>query len=200
MPTCPEDGQYYLGCDLGYARDPSEFVVYKAEGPHLVNVLRVHLHGVHYARQTGAIQELDRAYRFACIGIDSGNNGRAIAHQLMAIDETWCAKVRAFEFGASLDLEPLPDGTRQRRRMKEFMTELLQRRMTDRTIVFPRLAERESQYAAHTYSIGEQGRIVYAKGGDHIIDADRCALLAHYLDTHQHEDCPAAMPPRLEGF
>jgi hypothetical protein len=33
--------------------------------------------------------------------------------------------------------------------------------------------------------VNTQGQIVYAKGDDHIIDADRCALLAHYLDTRE---------------
>ena len=28
-PTDVPAGNYYLGCDLGYVRDPSEFVVYR---------------------------------------------------------------------------------------------------------------------------------------------------------------------------
>ena len=44
------------------------------------------------------------------------------------------------------------------------------------------------------------GDVVYDKGDDHIIDADRCAVLARYLDT-----CPTEAPApdlgiRLEGF
>ena len=52
-PDAVPAGAYYLGCDLGYARDPSEFVVYEAAEPHLVNVARVRLEGVDYARQQG---------------------------------------------------------------------------------------------------------------------------------------------------
>jgi hypothetical protein len=178
-------GSYYLGCDLGYARDPSEFVVYRNDPPHLVNVLRVRLEGVNYARQQQVIEELDRAYNFRCIGIDSGNNGRAVAHQLMANGPLWCDKIQAFEFGGSIDLEPLPDGSKPRRRTKEFMTELLQRRMAERSLVFPALADREQEYASHTYSVNALGQIVYEKGNDHLIDADRCAVLAHYLDTQE---------------
>jgi hypothetical protein len=192
-------GDYYLGCDLGYARAPSEFVVYRAAEPHFVNILRVHLHGVNYARQQDIIVQLDAAYDFRGIGIDCGNSGRAVAHNLMAQGAEWCEKVRAYEFGATLELDPLPDGSPVRRRVKPFMTELLQRRMTERTIVFPPLAERESQYAAHVYSVSAGGEIVYEKGNDHIIDADRCAVLRHYQDTHDQGE-PAYMRVRIEGF
>lgn len=176
-------GDYYLGCDLGYARDPSEFVIYQHTAPHLVQVLRIQLKGVNYARQAEIIQELDAAYTFQGIGIDAGNSGRAVAHQLMQLGERWCEKIRAFEFGSRIELPPLPDGQLVRRRTKEFMTELLQRAMTEQSIVFPALADRESQYASHTYTINALGQVVYDKGNDHIIDADRCAVLRHYLDT-----------------
>jgi len=193
-------GDYYLGCDLGYARDPSEFVVYRAAEPHFANVLRVHLEGVHYARQQEIITELDRAYGFRRIGIDCGNSGRAVAHNLMAQGAEWCEKVLAFEFGASIDLEPLPDGSPHRRKIKQFMTELLERRMLERSIVFPKLADRESQYASHTYSVSASGDVVYDKGHDHIIDADRCAVLARYLDTRPDDSALLPLGIRLEGF
>ena len=92
-------GDYYLGCDLGYARDPSEFVVYRATEPHFANVLRVHLHGVNYARQQDIIAELDAAYDFRGIGIDSGNSGRAVAHNLMARGAEWWAHLWAAGWG-----------------------------------------------------------------------------------------------------
>ena len=192
-------GDYYLGCDLGYARDPSEFVVYASCPPDLVNVLRVHLHGVNYAKQQDVIVALDKAYQFRMIGIDCGNNGRAVAHCLQHLGHEWCDKIHAIEFGSSLTLDPLPDGQPQRRQAKRFMTELIERRMDERTIVFPRLPDRESQYAAHTYTVSTNGAIIYDKGDDHIIDADRCALLAHYRDTH--EDHPAtSLGIRIETF
>jgi hypothetical protein len=192
-------GDYYVGCDLGYARDPSEFVVYRNEPPHLVNVLRVHLEGVNYARQVDVIRQLDAAYNFRGIGIDSGNSGRAVAHQLMALGETWCEKVRAFEFGGTVELDSFPDGSPARRRVKEFMTELLQRRMSEGSIVFPAFPDRESQYAAHTYSVGASGQIIYEKGNDHIIDADRCAVLRHHLDTLE-DPTPIGFPMKILTF
>lgn len=199
-PSLIPTGDYYLGCDLGYARDPSEFVVYRVAGPDLLNVLRVHLRGVNYSRQQEVIVALDRGYQFRKIGIDCGHSGRAVAHNLMSLGEEWCEKVLAFEFGGSIELEPFPDGRPDRRSAKQFMTELLERRMADRTIVFPRLPDRESQYASHTYHVGPMGHIVYNKGNDHLIDADRCALLAHYLDTHAELARPVFLGPRVEGF
>jgi hypothetical protein len=192
-------GEYYLGCDLGYARDPSEFVVYRSLPPHLVNVLRVRLEGVNYHKQQAVIQDLDAAYQLRAIGIDCGNNGRAVAHQLMAIDPVWCDKVHAFDFGSSLDLPPLADGSPQRRRVKEFMTELLQRRLADHTLVFPPNPDREQQYASHTYYVNNAGQIIYEKGNDHLIDADRCALLAHHLDTLE-EPATSHLPPIVLTF
>lgn len=191
-------GEYYLGCDLGYARDPSEFVVYRNAEPHLVNVLRIHLRGVNYARQQAVIEELDAAYGFRAVGIDAGNNGRAIVHKLMTLGAEWCEKVRGFDFGASIELEPLPDGSPQRRNTKQFMTELIQRRMAERSVVFPRLPDRETQYAAHTYRVGANGQVVYEKGDDHLIDADRCALLAHYLVNQEVSAVPLGV--MIEGF
>ena len=78
--------------------------------------------------------ELDAAYAFRGIGIDCGNSGRAVAHQLMELGAEWCERVRAFEFGGTLEAAPLPDGVRPRRRTKEFMTELLVRRMAERAM------------------------------------------------------------------
>jgi hypothetical protein len=126
---------------------------------------------------------LDRAYDFRAIGIDAGSNGSAVSHNLKNIDVLWNDKVMAFEFGGLTDVGPFPDRTPDRRPTKMFMTELLQRRMADRTIVFPALADRETEYAGHTYSGGFRNQILFEKGNDHIIDADRCAVLAHYLDT-----------------
>ncbi len=180
-------GRYYLGCDLGYARDPSEFVVYRCEAPYLVNVLRLHLEGVDYARQQAIIEALDRAYGFQAVGIDTGNSGRAVAHQILAASERWIGRLHAFEFGGAIAVGELADGSPARRRVKEFMTELLQRRMSEGTICFPPMADRESQYAAHTYGISAQGHVVYEKGNDHLIDADRCAVLCHHLDTLEGE-------------
>jgi len=80
------------------------------------------------------------------------------------------------------------------------MTDRLERRMQERSIVFPKLPDRESQYASHTYAISATGEVVYEKGDDHIIDADRCAVLARYLDTDSGGSDMPLLGVRLEGF
>jgi hypothetical protein len=117
----------------------------------------------------------------------------------MAQGAEWCDKVRAYEFGGAIELEPLPDGSVPRRRVKQFMTELLQGRMAERSMVFPPLPDRETQYASHTYTVSTQGEIVYDKGNDHIIDADRCAILRYYQDTHDRAE-PVYLGVRVDGF
>jgi len=76
------------------------------------------------------------------------------------------------------------------------MTELIERRMHERTVVFPKLADRDEQYVAHTYRAGTRGQILYSKGNDHIIDADRCAMLRQYLE-HALPELPATSEPPL---
>ncbi|HOK10572.1 MAG TPA: hypothetical protein PLT82_11150 [Candidatus Hydrogenedens sp.] len=200
LPSDIPAGHYYLGCDLGFAQAPSEFVVYRNEPPYLIGVFRVHLEHVNYAQQQEVIQALDRAYHFRRIGIDCGNSGRAVAHLLMSLGYEWERKICAFEFGAMIETGHLSDGTVQRRRTKEWMTELLQRRLTEHTIIFPKSVEREQQYANHTYLLNAQGQYIYSKGNDHIIDADRCAILAWYLDTYNRGIYPSKLRAKVFTF
>ncbi|MBI3119815.1 MAG: hypothetical protein HYZ00_14065, partial [Candidatus Hydrogenedentes bacterium] len=197
FPRKVEKGEYYLGCDLGYAKDPSEFVIYRHHAPDLTNILRLRLEGVNYKRQQSVIEALNAAYHFRGIGIDAGNNGNMMAHALKEISLAWCDKVHAYEFGGMIDLAPLPDGAVPRRHRKEFMTELLQRRLTEHTIIFPPIPDREAQYAAHTYHVNEAGRILYEKGNDHIIDADRCALLRLHEDLNDLASPQQPLPTLL---
>lgn len=197
-PASP--GIYYLGCDLGFSRDPSEFVIYRVDEPYLINTLRLSLTGVNYARQQDILIALDRAHAFRAIGIDAGHSGRAVSHHIMSLGPEWCDRIHTFDFGAMIDLEPFPNGAPNRRRTKEFMTELIARRMAEHTLRFPGSPEREAQYAGHSYTVGPAGQILYEKGNDHIIDADRCALLAHYQDTRVDGKPYIPLMPQLEGF
>jgi len=183
---------FYLGVDLGYTRDPSELVVYADTDGRMVNVARVHLERVDYHTQQRIIEVLDARYMFRGIGLDAGNNGRAVAHALRAADARWDALVHAYDFGSNIHVGYSADGAPYYRRTKRFMTELIERRMHERTVVFPKLADRDEQYVAHTYRAGPRGQILYSKGNDHIIDADRCVMLRRYLE-HALGD-PSAVP------
>lgn len=199
FPTA-EEGDYYLGCDLGYSRDPSEFVVYKCEFPHLVNILRVHLDNVNYVKQEEIIFDLDKIYNFKKIGIDSGGSGQAVTHHLLSKSEGLKDKICLIDFGKAIDIPTISRGEISRRRAKEWMTEILQRMMSDRTIIFPKSIDRENQYANHTYSLNANGICVYSKGNDHIIDADRCAVFAYWLDNKEKKYPRQIIKPIFKAF
>ena len=54
-----------------------------------------------------------------CVPTANVNSGRAVAHNLMERDELWCQKVHASEFGGTIELETLPDGTLKKRKVKK---------------------------------------------------------------------------------
>ncbi|MFC1736120.1 hypothetical protein ACFL1X_08375, partial [Candidatus Hydrogenedentota bacterium] len=177
-------GAYYMGCDLGYTRDPSELVVYRDDSK-MVNVARIHLENVDYFRQQEIMVALDSHFQFAGIGIDMGNNGAAVCHNLQARSPRWNDIVEGYQFGGNIVAGFDPEGAPIRRNTKRFMTQLIEERLRKGTIVFPLLPAREEQYVSHTYRTGTHGRIVYNKGNDHIIDADRCAMLRKHLDSFE---------------
>ena len=171
----------YMGCDLGYTRDPTELVLYSDDGRIMTNFARIHMEGVDYHTQQRTIEILDKRFSFRGIGIDKGNNGMAVCHNLLALGERWTTVVHGYDFGSRIIVGYDALGQEDRRHAKRFMTQLIEERMRERTLVFPKLTERDEQYVSHTYRIGPSGQIIYEKGNDHIIDADRCALLCRYL-------------------
>ena len=70
-------------------------------------------------------------------------------------------------------------GEPQKQSTKEYMTQLLLGAFQDRAILLPKQdADIEAEFVTHTYSFNQAGRVIYSKGGDHIIDSARCAFLA----------------------
>jgi len=191
---------YYLGCDLGFAQDPSELVVYAEGGGRLFNLGRIHMENVDYATQQQVIERLDEVYDFAAIGIDSGHSGCAVAHNLIAIGPKWPGKIVQVPFGGAVAWDATADGIYAKRFVKELATEILIRLMGTGEIVFPPIAERMNQYAGHTYCIAPSGRMVFSKGNDHIIDADRCAIMAVKRELLERETPAPVLTPRVAYF
>ena len=70
------------------------------------------------------------------------------------------------------------DGREVKKRTKEYMTSLIVGAMQRRILVLPfEDLDVEDQFTTHTYTLRD-GRVVYSKGNDHIVDAVRCAMLA----------------------
>jgi hypothetical protein len=47
--------------------------------------------------------------------------------------------------------------------------------------------------------VGVSGQVLFEKGNDHLIDADRCAVLVHYLDTRENASA-SPLDIRLDIF
>lgn len=192
--------EFYLGCDLGFAQDPSELVVWAVAGEMLYNIGRIHLRHVDYSAQQQVIQMLDDQYGFTAVGIDSGHSGCAVGHNLMSISPQWAQKVVQVPFGGAVWWDGA-EGVAARRFVKELSTEILIRLMGSGQMVFPPIADRLQQYAGHTYCIAPSGRMVFAKGDDHIIDADRCAVIAIKRELLQPGVAePPLIQPRVAFF
>src|SRR5690606_34217878 len=132
-----------------------------------VNVGRVHLRNVDYAVQQRIIEALDDYFQFEAIGIDNGHSGCAVAHNLMALSPNWAQRVVPVSFGGTVSWDSY-DAPVIKRHVKELATEFIIRLIASGEVVFPPIADRFNQYAGHTYHIAPSGRMVYAKGNDHI--------------------------------
>jgi hypothetical protein len=76
--------------------------------------------------------------------------------------------------------------------LKNMVTDAMAAEMAAGTLLFSDLdPDRFEQYGSHTALQTATGRITYSKGGDHIIDADRCAFYA----ARTHLFSLAAEPP-----
>ena len=196
LPGPEHPGRYFLGADLGYARDPSELVIWE-ETPDgtLTARARLRARGLDYDAQSRLMAALDEKWRFARLVLDAGAGGLATAHHLLRRAARLAGRLHAVDFGAMIDTGTAAPGVSPKRNAKAFMTELIQQAMADRKVRWPRDGEREVQYAGHTFRWDARGIPRYSKGDDHIIDADRCAFFARWLDHHARERQAWAIPP-----
>ena len=197
-------GGVWVGADLGYAKDPTEIVGWADDGERISALFRIHLEGVTYDQQEQIFVKLNERLKLLGIGIDNGGSGVSVVHALWSRGMEWRNLVQGYDFGGKLTVGFLEDGSEDRRPTKVFMTELIQRAMQRRAVLFAPDPDREDQYIDHSYSISPQGHIVYSKGNDHIVDADRCAFMRRYQARHEaHTDpdpgvavCGVANPSR----
>jgi hypothetical protein len=186
----PRTGVFWIGGDLGYTNDPTEIVVFQEielpERRIVKLILRVRMEHVAYPHIAQTIALLDRYYTAAGIGVDNGGNGMAVVQELLTLDKykdlALQGRLRGYDFGGMTTLA-VRDGHQVRKRTKEFMTSLIAGALQRRQLVFPiDDLEIEDQFTTHTYTLHD-GRIVYSKGNDHVIDAVRCAMLAREQST-----------------
>ncbi|MBT8339663.1 MAG: hypothetical protein KJP07_06595 [Desulfatitalea sp.] len=69
------------------------------------------------------------------------------------------------------------DGKEVKKHTEGLMTSLINGAMQRKQFIFPAEdLEVEDQFTTHTYTLRD-GKVIYSKGNDHIIDAVRCAML-----------------------
>lgn len=182
----PQSGMFWIGGDLGYTNDPTEIVVFREEefGDRRVMtlILRIHMEHVSYPHIAQVISLLERYFTPVGIGLDNGGNGLAVVQELLTLDKykplQLDGRLRGYDFGGMTTLA-VRDGREIRKRTKELMTSLINGALQRRQIALPTDdSEIEDQFTTHTYTLSN-GNIIYSKGNDHIVDAARCAMLAH---------------------
>jgi len=204
MCLAPEDGLFWVGADTGYTNDPSEVTVWKEDEIGTMRlVFRLHTAQVHYPALAEVIAIIDRYYNPRGIGIDNGGNGLSVVQDLKNLDkfrgQDFENKVRGFDFGGATVIGYDDDTKPVRKRTKEYMTALINRALAKRKAIFPiDDIDIENEFTTHTYTL-QNGRVVYSKGNDHIVDSTRCAFLRREvekldgLDPHYEEVYVAPM-------
>lgn len=178
----PFEGQYVLGCDVGWTTDPTEIVLYVDDGKTMANFLRVHLEGLKMDEQKDVILFIDKLFPLNVIGIDRGGIGLGLEHMLQATDNRLNQITKGFHWGQNVTVGIKPDNTLDEREAKSFSAYLIECAMKNRTLMFPDIKDREDEYINMTHEVRKQtGQIVYSGIKDHIISADMTAILARYL-------------------
>ena len=180
----PRSGLFWIGGDLGYTNDPTEIVVFQemeiGERSLLKMILRLHLEHVAYPHIAQIIALLERYYTPAGIGVDNGGNGLSVVQELFTLDKykelELEGRLKGYDFGGMTRLA-VRDGKEVKKRTKELMTSLISGAMQRKQIILPSEdLEIEDQFTTHTYTLRD-GKVIYSKGNDHIVDAMRCAIL-----------------------
>jgi len=188
----PVYGLLYLGGDLGYSNDPTELVLRLVIGRVWRTVARLQLKGVSYDLQANAIDALDDVFSPSALGVDFGNAGSAVVHILQSPEnyegKNYRERVRGWQFAETVDdmdeegeviIDKKTDKPR-RKSVKQLSTEILVRKMQRCEWEVPFDRDYLDQFPSHTYREGSR-HIIYSKGNDHIIDAERVATMAQVI-------------------
>ena len=180
-------GEYGMGCDIGFTTDPTEIVGYVFDGKMYQNIYRIRLINFKLNEQREAIEFLDSRYPNTWIGLDRAGIGLGLEHELKAASLKMAQTVNGFYWGSNVMVGETADYKEDIRESRSFATFLIEENMRNRTIIFPVNEDREAQYVNMTHE-SKRNMIVYSESENHLVDADRCALLASYLTRLQKGD------------
>lgn len=183
----------FAGGDLGYASDPTEFVLFyedQTKGNRLNALARFHIERIDYPIQCALIRFLLDRYPIVRFGLDLGNNGLAVFQFMMAMESgNYTSRIKGFYANQKVVVGLTADGQEQVRQVKEFTTSKLNSMCLGNSIIFKSDKFRNDQYSNVVYRITSNGNTVFPKGNDHILDADRNMIMSwHMLREHLEED------------
>ena len=175
-------GTYWLGGDLGYTNDPTELLLFEEDQNEVLSlVLRVHAEHVPYPVVSDMIALIDRVYNPQGIGLDRGGNGGSVEQELLRLDKYannfFAGRLVGYDFGGSVSLGADEYGQAIKKPVKEQMTTAINKVLNEGKLRLPKDdPEFEDQLCGQTYMVSN-GRIIYSKGSDHLVDSMRTALL-----------------------
>lgn len=185
-------GVYWMGADLGFAKDPSEIMLWREIGTELRRIARIHMRGLGYDQQCDVIYCLDELLDFqGAWGVDFGGAGTAVVQFMQTLDRYarghYEDRMTGFMFAGAVDAidedgNVLEEENKQgelvavRLPAKELATNLITTRMQRVGFALPYDADVIAHYTNHTAREGSRWRI-FSKENDHDIDADRVAIL-----------------------
>ncbi len=197
-----DSAKLVLGIDCGFSNDPTEMTIWaQTKTGHTYAMGRVHCANMPYPEQVDLIRVLDKINDFDCIAIDDGAAGIAVLQEL-AVREEMVDKLLPISFGGRLTWQPHGVLWPVTRPTKETLTGLISRALHLKRIHLVTDSERITQYGSQTAQYSRSGRIVYSKGNDHIIDADRCAFAALHRDelsVVEPQTPQGSFEPRVES-
>jgi len=134
-----------------------------------------------YPHIADAIALLARYYAPMGIGVDKGGNSLAVIQELTTLnkfrDLDLGQTLHGYDFGGMVTIAVNNDGQPLKKRTKEYMTSLINRGLQRHELLLPdKDVEIDDQFTTHTYTLAN-GKVIYSKGNDHIVDAVRCAML-----------------------
>lgn len=192
-------GLLYMGCDLGFSQDPSEFVVRLVFGKTWRTIARVQLKGVTYDLQADFIDAIDSIFNPKGIGVDFGNAGSAVVHILQSDDnyegKNFDERVTGYMFGSACDQineegELITDkttGKPKRCLMKELGVDLTVKKMQRVEWEVPPDKDYRNFFTSYTYRQGSRHRI-FKTTDDHLIDAEIVCTLKQVIPDEGTED------------
>jgi hypothetical protein len=173
--------QLFAGGDLGYTTDPTELVLYYQKDGKLVALGRFHFENLDYPSQCTIVSYFLNTLPIVRMGIDLGNNGLAVYQFLCARSEQYSERIKGFYANNKIVVGHTAEGLPQERAVKEFATSKIDAMLKTMEIVFREDRGRAEQYSNVVYRVTQHGNIVFPKGRDHILDADRNMVCAWHM-------------------